>query len=380
MTSAHVPNVVRSVSPAQFGRTLSAETLRNFSQLIEKMTEEYDLSLGSRSSTSIDLNSIKQEFTEIELHKKSDYRTTRLKFAIGFCFFLFVVQLVGGYISNSLALIADAFHMLSDVIGYVISLTSIYFATKGKTRKYPFGYKRMEVLGALSSIGLLWVLTLGLVFEAYDRLQNPQDINGKNMLIMAIGGVVVNGILIFVFGHDEDDVSEAPRSPTKDTDEEANLVKITEGIAEHTQTDINIRAAMLHAIGDLLCSVGVLISAAVVYFKPECRWVDPLCTFVFAVIAIFTTLSILKDIFIVLMQGTPTTINIDDLKLQLGQIDGVSQVIELQVWSLTMRDLVGSAELRINSEMKITDLGRAIDGAKSVFESFGVEQSTIQLC
>ncbi|KAJ3324104.1 hypothetical protein HDV06_000645 [Boothiomyces sp. JEL0866] len=345
------------------------------------MTEEYDLSLGSRSSTSIDLNSIKQEFTEIELHKKSDYRTTRLKFAIGFCFFLFVVQLVGGYISNSLALIADAFHMLSDVIGYVISLTSIYFATKSKTRKYPFGYRRMEVLGALSSIALLWVLTLGLVLEAFDRIRHPQEINGKNMLIMAIGGVVVNGILIFVFGHDEDDGNEqTARSPTKDTDEEANLVKVAEGIAEHTQTDINIRAAMLHAIGDLLCSVGVLISAVVVYFKPECKWVDPLCTFVFAVIAIFTTLSVLKDIFIVLMQGTPKTINIDELKLRLVQIDGVGQVVDIQVWSLTMSDLVGSVELRINSEIKISDLGRIIESAKAVFESFGVEQSTIQVC
>ncbi|KAJ3310167.1 hypothetical protein HDV04_005361 [Boothiomyces sp. JEL0838] len=344
------------------------------------MTEEYDLSLGSRSSTSIDLNSIKQEFTEIELNKKSDYRTTRLKFAIGFCFFLFVVQLVGGYISNSLALIADAFHMLSDVIGYVISLTSIYFATKSKTRKYPFGYRRMEVLGALASIALLWVLTLGLVLEAFDRIRHPQEINGKNMLVMAIGGVVVNGILIFVFGHDEDDGNDIARSPTKDTDEEANLVKATEGIAEHTQTDINIRAAMLHAIGDLLCSVGVLISAVVVYYKPEAKWVDPLCTFVFAVIAIFTTLSVLKDIFIVLMQGTPKTLNIDDLKLRLVQIEGVSQVVDIQVWSLTMSDLVGSAELRVSPDIKISDLGRIVERSKSVFETFGVEQSTIQVC
>ena len=295
----------------------------------------------------------------------SNDRTLRLKFAIGFCLFLFLVQLIGGFISHSLALLADAFHMLSDVLGYSISLISINLATRTKTAAYSFGMKRVEVIGALMSIFLVWILSIGLVAEAHERLLNPRPINGRAMLIMAIGGVIVNGILIFVFGSDlehshslaeldlgtEIDLEngiELTKTPVLDHEdsltkleidiksendiememeiESASLVttgsddtacEINE-LASHTRTDLNIRAAMLHAIGDLLCSIGVLISSIVICVKPESIWIDPFCTFVFAVVAIFTTIPVTMDITKVLLQGTDlNTCNIGSSSLSM---------------------------------------------------------------
>lgn len=170
-------------------------SFRNSFENSKKLEMEYND--GKCESTKISTNSLESP--------QHDARTRRLKYAILLCFALFVLQFIGGYISSSLALMADAFHMLSDVIGYSISLSSIILGTVPPCKSHPFGKKRLEILGALSSIALLWVLTFGLVSEAIERLYNPREINGKTMLVMAIGGVVVNAILIGIFGHPEDE-------------------------------------------------------------------------------------------------------------------------------------------------------------------------------
>ncbi|KAI8897315.1 cation efflux protein [Globomyces pollinis-pini] len=286
----------------------------------------------------------------------NDYRQTRLKFAIGFCFALFVLQLVGGYISGSLALMADAFHMLSDVLGYAISLMAIRFAVKERSSTYNYGYKRLEVLGALASITLVWILTIGLVMEAIERLQNPEPINGRTMLYMAISGVIS---LIS---------QDSPKNESK-----------TE-LAQHTKNDINIRAAMLHAIGDLLCSMGVLTSALIICYFPKMQWVDPLCTFIFAIVAIFTTLSVLKDIGLVLMQvGNPGNIDQSQVKGQLLQIQGVSRVIDVKLWALTMESMVATIELECHSHLQVKDTAIIVKRAKKICSEFGIYETSVQI-
>ncbi|KAJ2998244.1 hypothetical protein HDV02_004664 [Globomyces sp. JEL0801] len=331
----------------------------------------------------------------------NDYRQTRLKFAIGFCFALFVLQLVGGYISGSLALMADAFHMLSDVLGYAISLMAIRFAVKERSSTYNYGYKRLEVLGALASITLVWILTIGLVMEAIERLQNPEPINGRTMLYMAISGVVFNAILIFVFGHEEDhheketkaDIENSKHSiPMKDMrgnsteDDEISLIsqdspknESKTELAQHTKNDINIRAAMLHAIGDLLCSMGVLTSALIICYFPKMQWVDPLCTFIFAIVAIFTTLSVLKDIGLVLMQGNPGNIDQSQVKGQLLQIQGVSRVIDVKLWALTMESMVATIELECHSHLQVKDTAIIVKRAKKICSEFGIYDTSVQI-
>ncbi|KAJ3365153.1 hypothetical protein HDU91_002301 [Kappamyces sp. JEL0680] len=330
-----------------------------------------------------------------------DYRVKRLQMAVGFCLFLFIVQFIGGWISSSLALMADAFHMLSDVIGYVISLTSILLANSPATRNLPYGRKRIEVLGALASIALLWFLSFGLVAEAWERLQNPKAIDGKTMLIMAIGGVIVNGLLIGIFGHEMDGpLEEDKRSSSlleEGKGESASFQEIhlspddsaqsgTGGFSEHTKNDINMRAAMLHAIGDLLCSIGVFISALVIVYKPEWRWIDPLCTFVFAVMAIFTTLSVLQDIGSVLMQcgsvrcsslATPSDLDVDAIQQDFLTIKGVFAVESIQCWALTQKDRVASVKLAVSVSSPF-QIAVIVGEARKILKRQGIDQSTIE--
>jgi cation diffusion facilitator family transporter len=134
--------------------------------------------------------------------KKTNSRKNKLLLAVLFCFTLFLIQLVGGYLSGSLALMADAYHMLSDVFGYSVSLASIHLACLPKCHSFSLGYKRVEVLGAFCSIILVWFLSFGLILEAVQRFYNPQDINARYMLLLAVIAVCFNGLLIGVFGLD----------------------------------------------------------------------------------------------------------------------------------------------------------------------------------
>ncbi|KAI8906434.1 cation efflux protein [Gorgonomyces haynaldii] len=302
---------------------------------------------------------------------RNDYRKRRLLFAILFCFILFAAEFVGGIFADSIAILSDSFHMLSDVLGYIISYAAIYFASKQKTKQFGFGYQRIEVLGALASIGLVWLLTFGLVTEAVERLYHPHHIRGKPMLYMSIAGVVVNCILIFVFGHEEGE---------EDSPESSGLVHDLESEVQKPQgQDLNIRAAMLHAIGDLLSSVGVLISALVIVYKPEYQWVDPLCTFVFGFMAIATTLGIIRDIFYVLMQSCPSHISVASVENELRMIQGVHAVRDIQIWALTMTELCCSCTLRVSKSLTLYETTEIVSQAKvMLLQRYGITKVTIE--
>ena len=140
---------------------------------------------------------------------KKEYRKQRLLFAIILCLVLFSLECVGAFVSQSLAIWADAFHMLSDVLGYLVSYLALSLSAKRDTG-VGFGWKRVEVVGALASVAIMWMLAGNLMWEAVVRLfllwEGRQEIvvEGKSMLAMAVGGVVVNAALIFIFGHEHD--------------------------------------------------------------------------------------------------------------------------------------------------------------------------------
>ena len=128
---------------------------------------------------------------------------------------------------------------------------------------------------------MIWTLTFFLVLEAVERLRKPKEkVDGKQMLIFAVIGLVVNVILLSSLHDHDHNESEDPK-----------------------QKNINLQAAILHALGDLLCSIGVVISSIVIYFKPEYQFVDPLCTFFFSFVVVCTTLQVFKNIVITLMEG-----------------------------------------------------------------------------
>ncbi|VVC98811.1 unnamed protein product [Leptidea sinapis] len=202
--------------------------------------------------------------TDIERHchrsrnEEIDRRARRkLIIASILCVIFMICEIVGGYISNSLAIATDAAHLLTDFASFMISLFSLWVATRPATRRMPFGWYRAEVIGALTSVLLIWVVTGILVYMAIQRvIYQDFEIDATVMLITSAVGVAVNLIMGLTLhqhghshggGHDAESASSTP-------------------VERHTE-NINVRAAFIHVVGDFLQSFGVLVAAIVIYFK-----------------------------------------------------------------------------------------------------------------
>ncbi|ORE08700.1 cation efflux protein [Rhizopus microsporus var. microsporus] len=294
----------------------------------------------------------------VTLKDRSEAQSTKRKlwFAVALACVFFATELVAGYFANSLALMSDAFHLLSDVASFIVALVAIYLAEKPPTKRHTFGFHRAEVIAALVSVLTIWVLTAFLVNEAIQRIKSPQEINAKLMCITATIGVFVNII------HDDE--------------EEANHNDIS---APHRETNINLRAAALHVIGDLLASVGVLISSIILIFKPDYTIVDPLCTFLFSILVLYTTYHLVKDSLAVLMEGVPGNIHPDLIEKSLLGVPGVIAVHDLHVWTLSPGKYSLTAHIKVDHTADISYDEVLSKGQHIVCDVYGVHHSTLQI-
>jgi len=326
-----------------------------------------------------------------------------LKIVTCLCFSFMCIELVGGYLSGSLAIMTDAAHLLSDLISFMISLLSLTMASKNPTSNMTFGYHRAEILGALISVFLIWGLTVVLVYESIHRIINPDliEVHGGMMLVVAIIGFVVNIIMGLVlllsgeghnhshgglpsssshghshedhghshdfFGSDEhDDNSDDDHHSHEHGENDPLLMsyqhsdglnhghgkkqKITTStknknlfqkiysvvFPSDNSRSININAAILHVLGDLMQSVGVIFAALIIWFFPSWKLADPLCTLLFSVIVITTTTRVMKQGVRVLMEGTPDGIDSTEVAGTIREIPSVVAVHDLHIWSLSV--------------------------------------------
>ncbi|EDO30554.1 predicted protein [Nematostella vectensis] len=289
------------------------------------------------------------------MKKSSSNPTRRLRIASFLCLFFMIAEFVGGYFSNSLAIMTDAAHMLSDFAGFMISLFAIWVATRPATKTLSYGWYRAEVMGAVLSVLVIWVLTGVLVYMALQRLiMKEYEVDAKVMLITASGGLLINvimGAILYQKGHGHSHGEE--------------------------EENVNVRAAFIHVIGDFLQSLGVFVAALIIWFKPEWAIADPICTFIFSIIVLFTTLAILKDALIVLMEGMPKGLSFNDLKTSLTAIPGVEAVHDLHVWSLTVGTDALSVHLVVDNSANTQDILEAASQVCS--KSFDIHHSTIQI-
>ncbi|KAF9577519.1 hypothetical protein BGW38_007218, partial [Lunasporangiospora selenospora] len=330
----------------------------------------------------------------IEELKETERDKRRLKLAI--CVAFFCVELAGGLWAESLALLSDSFHLLTDITSFVISLAAIYLSHRPSTSTHTFGYHRAEVLGALFSIFLIWGLTIMLVVEAYDRVRHPIDIDGKAMSIVAGLGVFVN-IVHTRSGHtplhdEEEDQglvdhdhnhSGCKSTLAQDGDEEAHEHGHGHGHHHHHHhVNLNITAATLHVLGDLLSSVGVLISSLVITFFPSLTFLDPVCTFIFSILVICTTIGVFKRSVSILMERAPRGMNPEDVREAITDVPGVLEVKSLHIWSLTIGRTALTTTVYLQPE-QITELKQAVVVQRSVKrvvkDRFGIRHCTVQV-
>jgi len=250
------------------------------------------------------------------------------------CLFFMILEIIGGFLANSLAIATDAAHLLTDFASFMISLFSIYLASRPATRNMSFGWHRAEVIGATVSVLMIWVVTGILVYIAIERIVSGEyEIDATIMLITSGVGVLVNIIMGCTLhqhghGHSHGGSSGGHGHGHSHSDPE-------NAQAQQEKENINVRAAFIHVLGDFLQSLGVFIAAIIIYFRPDLVIIDPICTFIFSVLVLFTTIRILKDTMIVLMEGIPRDVSFTVVQDTFLEVEGIVAVHNLRIWGLT---------------------------------------------
>ncbi|KAF3454636.1 hypothetical protein FNV43_RR05084 [Rhamnella rubrinervis] len=304
---------------------------------------------------------------------------TKLLGLIFFYLLVTLVEIIGGVKANSLAVMTDAGHLLTDVAGFSISLFSVWASGWKATSNQSFGYYRLEVLGALLSVQLIWLISGLLIYEAVNRiLYKSAKVNGVLMFAIAAFGFVINLIMVLWLGHTHAHHACGHSVHKHDQDhnhhhyhhhhhhqhhESGELCSITEEVmtkmvpsSPEKTKNINIEGAYLHVVVDMIQSIGVMIAGAVIWLKPDWLVVDLICTLIFSVISLGTTISMLRNIYGILMERTPSEIDIARLENDLKCIKGVEDVHDLHVWALTVGKNVLSCHVIAEPAVRSTQL------------------------
>ncbi|XP_074656004.1 proton-coupled zinc antiporter SLC30A2-like isoform X2 [Tubulanus polymorphus] len=342
-------------------------------------------SMGSTPNTSDDEGLAGNHCHTTNVDRSVDKRARRkLMIASVLCLLFMTGEAVGGTLASSLAVVTDAAHLLSDFASFMISLLAIYLATRPATKKMSFGWYRAEVMGALVSVLLIWVVTGILVYMAVMRIvENEYEIEGDIMLITASIGVVFNiimGATLHQHGHTHGPApTPNPSDIESDTDSQSgtDTDKDSHGHSHGHKQNINVRAAFIHVIGDFVQSIGVLVAAIIIYFRPDWKIADPICTFLFSVLVLFTTINILRDTLLVLMEGTPRGLNFTEVKSAFFEIKGVKEVHNLRMWSLTMNKTALSVHIAIDKDVEAQEVLK--QASRLIRKRFGVHDITLQI-
>lgn len=256
-----------------------------------------------------------------------------------------VVEVVGGFLTNSLSLLADAGHMATDAAGLLLALLAIWIARRPATPERSFGYYRVEILAAVLNALILFGVAAFILWEAVQRLADPAEVVGLPMLVIAAIGLVVNLISLRL-------------------------------LHRAAQASLNLRGAYLEVFGDLLGSVAVL-AAGIVIITTGWTPIDPIASVLIAVLIVPRTWSLLREALDVLLQASPRGVDMAEVRRHLGRASGVVDIHDLHAWTLTSGKLVISAHVVIEPQ---ADPPSVLDElCQCLSDDFDFEHSTIQL-
>ncbi|TLV58405.1 DUF4242 domain-containing protein [Staphylococcus aureus] len=252
-----------------------------------------------------------------------------------------VIEFVGGLVSNSLALLSDSFHMLSDVLALGLSMLAIYFASKKPTARYTFGYLRFEILAAFLNGLALIVISIWILYEAIVRIIYPQPIESGIMFMIASIGLLVNIILTII------------------------LVRSLK-----QEDNINIQSALWHFMGDLLNSIGVIVAVVLIYFTGW-RIIDPIISIVISLIILRGGYKITRNAWLILMESVPQHLDTDQIMADIKNIDGILDVHEFHYFIVEANDeaeakqFLTEADISIQLVKEVRLVGKDLDEVKN---------------
>lgn len=260
-----------------------------------------------------------------------------------------IVEVIGGLWTNSLALLADAGHMLSDSISLAIALIAFKLAEKAANHSKTYGYKRFEILAATINGATLIGVALYIFYEAIGRFADPPEVATTGMLIISVIGLLVNILVAWIMMRGGD-----------------------------TKDNLNMRGAYLHVLSDMLGSVGA-ISAALLMIFFGWGWADPAASVIVAALVLRSGYYVTKSSLHVLMEGTPPNIKIDDIIRTIKKTEGVRSVHDLHVWSITSGMNALSCHVVVGNQLTLAESEKMVHKIEHDLEDQGIKHVTIQM-
>ena len=259
-----------------------------------------------------------------------------------------VAEIIGGLLSNSLALISDALHNFSDGVAVLITYIAVRVSKRQSTERKTFGYKRIQILAAFFNSVVLIGICVFLLYEAYQRFLEPEPVKSIPMFVVAVIGLIANFVAVFL-------------------------------LRGHSKSNINIKTAYLHLIGDTLSSVAVIVGGILIYFF-DVYWVDPLITVLISIYIIKETISVLIETYNILMQGTPKNINLKEIQRRIEKIQEISGIHHVHAWNLSDKEIHFEAHIDLKKDLRLSESEKVLLKVKEMLNRrFGITHVTLQM-
>lgn len=270
----------------------------------------------------------------------------KLFIALSITVVVMIAEIIGGFLANSLALLSDAGHMLTDILSLGLSLAAMKLAQKPPTPSKTFGFHRLEILAAFFNGMLLCFMSFYIFYEAYHRLIHPEEIKGLFMLVVAFIGLLANGVGILL-------------------------------LRKSAHTSLNVRSAFFHIVGDTISSGGVILGGLLILYT---GWylVDPLLSIFIGLLILRGAYALIMESIDIFLEATPKDINVEELLDGLRKIKGVKDVHHLHLWTITTGINAMSAHVLIDDQLISSSAHILMDIKSLLHNKYKIEHSTIQ--
>ena len=273
--------------------------------------------------------------------------TSRLALSLFLTFAFVIFEAAAGIFGNSLALLTDAGHNLTDVIALGLSWFAIHLTAQPANARKTYGYHRAGILAAVINSTTLIIIALGVFYEAYQRFITPSEVNSKILIGVGLVAVIINLVTALL-------------------------------VRRGSEKDLNLRSAFVHLMGDVLSTIGAVIAGVIIYFT-KANWLDPLVSVLIGFLILYNAWGILRDAMDILLESTPRDVDITTMVDDLVKVDGVLGVHDLHVWSLTQNLRTMSAHI-LTENIPISagaDIQRKVN--EILYHRYNVGHATLQL-
>lgn len=285
--------------------------------------------------------------THSHLHEVAKKTISRLSLSLFITLVFVVIEATAGYFSNSLALLTDAAHNLTDVIALGLSWFAIRLTSQPANARQTYGYHRAGILVALLNSTTLVVISLGIFYEAYHRFISPPEVQSSILIGVGLIAVVINLVTALL-------------------------------VRRGSESDLNLRSAFVHLMGDVISTVGAVIAGVIIYFTGA-NWLDPLVSVLIGFLILYNAWGILRETIDILLESTPRDLDIKKMVSDIIELDGVLGVHDIHVWSINQNLRTMSAHI-LTEDIPVS-VGAQIQGRinELVYHRYNIAHATLQL-